>query len=155
MSVRPIAEAELSEGESFHMDVDSERLGCAGRMSCTFTDRRIELRRTTADTKPVSLDLGLVRVMLTFKKQRAFMLQLDGNLSHFVVEDPTLYDHIVARVRYGIADALLDSPAASPAARESRVSRASSALRTVRLGLVDLKRSTIYHHRESHCGNRC
>lgn len=135
LGIRTIAEhAVLGAGASFYMDVDSESLGCSGRMSCIFSDRRIELRRAASDKKPVALDLGLVHIMLTFKPQRAFMLQVDGNLSHFVVEDPALYDHIVARVRYGIADALLESPAGSPVVRDSLVSRASSALRTSSVG---------------------
>jgi hypothetical protein len=143
LSIRTIAEdAELGEGDSFFLEVQSGRLGCSGRMSCKFSDpangRRLEIRRAATDVKPFVLDLDLVRVVLTFKPQRAFMLQLDGHLNHFIVEDPALYEQIVSRVRHSIADAQLESPSTSPALRESlRASsalRASGALRTSSIG---------------------
>lgn len=134
MTIRTISEEEVVDGDSFYMDVDSERLGCSGRMSCNFSGRRIEIRRAAADAKPMLLDLDLVRVILTFTPQRAFMLQIDGKLSCFIVEDPALYDHILTRVRYCVADALLESPRSSPGVKESGALRASGALRTSLMG---------------------
>ena len=103
----------------------------------------LKMMNFAADVKPISLDLDLVRIMLTFKPQRAFMLQLDGKLSHFVgkstqqsppqldlqavserllaitVEDPGIYEQIVEMIRFSIAESQLESPQLSPAMRGS------------------------------------
>ena len=118
-------DAELVDGQAFLLDIQSEMLGVHGRRSCTFNGRKIAIE-AGPDGDATTLDTAPVRVVLTYKPQRAFMLQVGGKLSHFVVEDAAQFESIVNAVRWQIAEAQMDSPATSPALKSSlRASRAS------------------------------
>lgn len=131
VNVTQETEGEASEGgdtaglldDGFMAIVESGTLAVQGRRRCTVGGLRLGIE-SDSGAQPagasrqsgLSLDLGRPRTMLlTLPAKRAFMIIVEGSLSHFVVEDAAVISSVISSVKSEIADGAAGS---SPHATE-------------------------------------